>query len=106
MKVSTLVLLASTVLGIVAFNPLIASAGEVANRLERQQDRIHQGVKDGTISKKEYKNLEHREASINKQRVADLKKDGGHLTAKDYHQLNRREDHVSKAIHRDRHNDK
>jgi len=104
MKVSTLVLLASTVIGTLAFNPLIASAGEVANRLENQQDRIHQGIKDGQINYREYKNLEHREASINKQRLADLKRDGGHLTAKDYRQLNRREDRVSNAIYRDRHN--
>jgi len=104
MKVSALVLLASTVLGTVAFNPSIASAGEVANRLENQQDRIHQGVKDGQINHREYKNLEHHEASINKQRLADLKKDGGHLTAKDYRQLNREENRVSNAIYRDRHN--
>lgn len=104
MKISALVLLASTVIGTVAFNPAIASAGEVANRLENQQDRIQQGVRDGQINHREYRNLEHREASINKQRLADLKKDGGHLTAKDYRQLNREEDRVSNAIYRDRHN--
>lgn len=104
MKVSALVLLASTVIGTVAFNPSIASAGEVANRLENQQDRIHQGGKDGQIDYREYKNLERREASINNQRLADLKKNGGHLTAKDYRQLNRREDRLSNAIYRDRHN--
>ena len=104
MKGLALVLLASTVLGTVVFNPLIASAGEVANRLENQQNRIHQGVKDGQINHQEYKNLEHCEANINKQRLADLKKDGGHLTAKDYRQLNREENRVSNAIYRDRHN--
>jgi len=104
MKISALVLLASTVLGTVAFNPSIASAGEVYNRLENQQDRIQQGVRDGQINGREYRNLEHREASINKQRLADLKRDGGHLTARDYRHLNREENRASNAIYRDRHN--
>ncbi|PZO35245.1 MAG: hypothetical protein DCF19_24305 [Pseudanabaena frigida] len=104
MKVSALVLLTSTVIGTVAFNPSIASAGEVYNRLENQQDRIQQGIRDGQINYREYKNLERREASINNQRLADLRRDGGHLTTKDYRQLNREENRVSNAIYRDRHN--
>ncbi|MBD2176713.1 hypothetical protein H6F42_07270 [Pseudanabaena sp. FACHB-1998] len=48
--------------------------------------------------------MERREASINKQRLADLKRDNGHLTVKDYRQLNRREARLSDAIYRDRHN--
>ncbi|MEI6427839.1 MAG: hypothetical protein WCO45_05525 [Pseudanabaena sp. ELA607] len=106
MKVSALLLAASTVIGSVTFNPSMASAGEVANRLANQQSRIQQGVRDGTISKREFNNLERREASINRQRIADLKKDGGHLTAQDARQLNRRLDNTSAAIYRDRHNNK
>jgi len=104
MRISALVLLSATLLGAVAFNPAIASAGEVANRLENQQDRIQQGVKDGQITHHEYQNLERREASINQQRLNDLKQNNGHLTAQEYRQLNHREDRVSNVIWRDRHN--
>ncbi|WP_055077020.1 hypothetical protein [Pseudanabaena sp. 'Roaring Creek'] len=103
MKVSALVLLASTVIGTVAFNPAIASAGEVYNRLERQQDRIDSGLKDGQLTTQEATRLQNRDASINQQRINDLKQNGGHLTNQEYRQLNREENGVSRAIYRERH---
>ncbi|CAN1212131.1 hypothetical protein TUMEXPCC7403_18135 [Tumidithrix helvetica PCC 7403] len=101
MKALTLALIATTALGTALYSPTSASAGEVANRLERQQERIYKGVQQGQISPAEYQNLQRREASINTQRQNALS--DGHLSAQEYRQLNRREDRVSRSIYRDRH---
>ena len=72
-------------------------------RLERQHDRIQQGVKDGTISKKEHRKLARQGRAINRQRKRDLKKDGGTLDRKDRKQLEKEENHRSKEIYNDKH---
>ena len=79
-------------------------AGEVYNRLQNQQARIQQGIRNGQLTQGEAMHLERREATINARRNADLAAHGGHLTQGDYRRLNAREDSVSGQIYVDRHN--
>ena len=84
--------------------PLAAQAGEVWNRVENQQDRIQQGVRNGSLSFGEYRWDENHLAAINAQRKFDLRHDGGHLTAAQYHRLNRELNTESERIYWTKHN--
>jgi hypothetical protein len=83
----------------------IASADELIHaRKENQQDRIAQGVNNGTLSPKETANLENKEAGLNKEIRTDRKANGGNLTNKQKAQVNRQQNRLSKNIYRDKHN--
>lgn len=84
--------------------PAVAQA-DVVQHPEHQQHRIHAGVRNGTINRAEYKNLEHRETALNTTRVRDLRHNDGRLTAAEKQRLNQRENRLSRAIYRDKHND-
>ena len=79
---------------------------EVNQREENQQQRIANGIKNGTLSSQQAANLEKREASVQKQEQADMAKHDGHLTKSEYRQLNRRENRISKSIYKDKHSGK
>ena len=82
----------------------IASADDlIHDRKENQQDRIGQGVKNGTLSPKETSNLEHKEAGLNKEIRTDRKANGGNLTNKQKAQVNRQQNRLSRNIYRDKH---
>jgi hypothetical protein len=83
--------------------PAAAQAGEVRNRIANQENRIYQGVQNGTISRGQYDRLQTREAQINAQRLHDLSRNGGHLTGRQYAQLNREENRLSGRIYADKH---
>ena len=74
-------------------------------RLVRQHKRIKQGVKNGTITKAQHKQLAQEGKIINKERKADLKKDGGKLTKADRKNLEAQENLRSKQIYQDKHPD-
>ena len=76
----------------------------VAQRKENQQDRIANGVKSGQLTAGETKNLEKKEAAINKETAADRAANGGKLTAAEKKQVNRQQNQMSKQIHDDKHN--
>lgn len=78
--------------------------GTIAERKHDQQQRIGQGVKSGQLTPRETSNLEKREAGVNREDRNMRAHDDGHLTNKDRRELNRRQNHVSKAIYRDKHN--
>ncbi len=82
-------------------NPSSASAGTIYNREVNQQERIYKGVQQGTISQREYQNLERREERIDTQRRYYLR--DGHLNRQEAAHLTREENRVSNAIYRDRH---
>jgi len=84
--------------------PAAAQAGEVLNREHNQENRIYQGVANDSLTRREYGNLQAREASINTQRQWDLAHNDGHLTPQEYRSLNQRENNVSRSIYRDKHN--
>ncbi len=80
-----------------------ASFGQVNSRRENQQDRIAQGVKSGELNAGQTANLENREAGINHEVRADRKANGGKLTNAEKRQVNRQQNHASRAIYRAKH---
>ncbi len=77
---------------------------EVENRIDRQQQRIDQGVMSGQLTEGEYDHLQTRLDRIDASYEHDMEKKGGHLTAKEAQNLNRREDSLSEQIYFDKHN--
>jgi hypothetical protein len=79
---------------------------QVNRRQTRQQKRIAQGVKNGSLSPKETANLKRREASVQRQEQRAMAKHNGHLTKAEQRRLNRRENRISRSIYKDKHNNK
>lgn len=96
-------LVSATVVGL-ALAPLVASAGEVHNRINDQNARINQGVSSGELTAGEYHRLDGSADRINAQRRADLRANGGRLTPREYANLNREQNRLSDRISFDKHN--
>ncbi|HEX3549744.1 MAG TPA: hypothetical protein VHT53_05180 [Candidatus Elarobacter sp.] len=84
--------------------PLAASAGEVENRIHHENARIDQGVRNGSVTAREYNHLDRSADRIQAERNRDLRRDDGHLTASQHRQLNRQENNLSDRIYFDKHN--
>jgi hypothetical protein len=78
----------------------------IADRKENQQDRIANGVKNGTLSPGETARLEKQESNLNKEIRADRKANGGNLTNQQKAQVNRQQNHLSNQIYRAKHDGK
>jgi hypothetical protein len=79
-------------------------AQEIQQRKENQQDRIANGVANGSLTPHETANVEHKEAAVNRETRRDRAKNGGNLTNKEKAQVNRRQNKLSRNIYRDKHN--
>jgi hypothetical protein len=77
---------------------------QVNGREAKQQNRIANGVKSGSLSPKETANLEHREASVQKREQKDMAAHNGHLTKAEQNGINRQQNRISKSIYKDKHN--
>ena len=84
--------------------PQSTPAPTIQERKENQQDRIAKGVQSGQLTAGETKNLEKKEAGLNKEESKMRKADDGHLTAADRARLNRQQNRLSSNIYRDKHN--
>src|ERR1700721_3093945 len=85
--------------------PAIAPApGTVGERKENQQDRIANGIQSGQLTAGETKNLETKEAGLNKEEHTMRAEDDGHLTAADREKLNNQQNHLSNQIYDDKQN--
>jgi hypothetical protein len=89
--------------GLVVFTPVVAQAGPLQNRIDRQEHRIEQGVRNGSISPKEYRRLDRRIDRIESARVRDIRS-GGKLNQAEKNRLNHRLNRTSRQIYRDKHN--
>jgi hypothetical protein len=78
----------------------------IQDRKENQQDRIAQGIGSGQLTPGETKNLETKEAGLNKEERNMRAADDGHLTAADRDKLNNQQNHLSNQIYDDKHNDR
>jgi hypothetical protein len=78
--------------------------GTIQQRKDNQQDRIAQGVQSGELTAGETKNLENKEAGMNKEERNMRSADDGHLTAADRAKLNRQQNRMSNQIYQDKHN--
>lgn len=79
---------------------------QVNNRETRQQQRIANGISNGTVNSKEATHLEKRETALQNQEQKDMAKHNGHLTKAEQAHLNQRENRISKSIYKDKHNNK
>ena len=79
--------------------------GQTVNqRAGNQQQRVGQGVKSGQMTAGETRNVEGREASINRQTANDRAANNGRLTPQEHQQVNQRQNNVSRSIDQDKHN--
>ena len=76
----------------------------INHREHRQERRINQGVRSGELTHKETHTLRGDEKSIRDQKLAD--KASGKVTPGERKQLRHEENKTSRAIYRDKHNDK
>jgi hypothetical protein len=76
---------------------------EVGQRRQNQQDRIANGVRNGSLRAGQTARLENHEQGINQQIHADRAANGGKLTAAQRTQINGAQNGTSKAIYRAKH---
>jgi hypothetical protein len=77
--------------------------GEVSRRQERQQQRIGNGVKNGSLTPHETGKIEHQETKLNKEIRTDRQANGGNLTNNQKQQVNQQQNKLSQEIYRDKH---
>jgi hypothetical protein len=73
-------------------------------RIEQQRDRIQQGVRSGQLTFGEYMRDRARLAAIQRQRITDMRRNGGHLTNAERAQLQRKLNRDSWRIWFTKHN--
>jgi len=81
-----------------------ACAQEIQQRKENQQDRIANGVANGSLTPHETANLENKEAGLNREIRHDRRQNGGNLTNKEKARVNRQQNQLSRNVYRDKHN--
>jgi len=84
--------------------PGTAAMDSVNGRRFNQQGRIANGVASGQLTPGETKNLEGREANLNKEIHNDRAANGGTLTPQERQQVNGQQNNLSKSIYNDKHN--
>ncbi len=76
---------------------------EVNHRQQNQQDRIGNGVKNGTMTPGQAAHVERQEQHIDNQEKADMAAHNGHLTKGEQRRLNKEQNRTSKEIYKDKH---
>jgi transposase len=115
-KTAQFLLSAIFALGVVAA-PLAASANphypdhmrwhprrdQVNWRLDHQNWRIRQGVRNGTLTRQQAHQLHAEDRSIHAQEWADVKANGGYITKQQQRALNQEENAASQQIYSEKH---
>jgi hypothetical protein len=86
-----------------AVDPGHPRVNQVNGREANQQNRIANGVKNGSLSPKQTSNLENREASVQNREKKDMAAHNGHLTKAEQNGINRQQNRISKSIYKDKH---
>ncbi len=76
---------------------------EVGQRQRLQQERIGQGIENGSLTSKEAGHLETREAGVNKEVSGMRQENGGKLTSGERKLVNQQQNKNSRAIYRQKH---
>lgn len=76
----------------------------INQRKDNQQQRIGNGVENGSLTAGETRSLERQESGINKEEQQMRALDNGKLTGADRKVLNQQQNHLSKEIDQDKHN--
>jgi hypothetical protein len=85
-------------------NTTTANPPTVQQRKENQQDRIANGIQSGQLTAGETKNLETKEAGLNKEEKNMRSADNGKLTSADRTKLQGQQNNLSNKIYQDKHN--
>ena len=83
---------------------VLAQDNEINERQRNQQKRIGEGVENGSLTAGETAHLEKQESAIHQEVKTERKANGGSLTAKERHQVNRQQNRESARIYKDKHN--
>ncbi|HEY6272751.1 MAG TPA: hypothetical protein VIX19_12285 [Terriglobales bacterium] len=76
----------------------------IQQRKDNQQERIGNGMENGSLTAGESSHLENQEKNLNKEEHIMRSEDGGKLTTADKSALNGQQNHLSKEIYQDKHN--
>ena len=76
--------------------------GPIQQRKENQQQRIGEGVENGSLTPGETARLEKKEGALN-QEIRQDRKSGGGLSPKERRQINRQQSRLSRDIYRQKH---
>ncbi len=79
-----------------------AQAGVLADRSERQEERIENGIQRGTLTHREADRLETRQNAIERSRQRDIR-DGNGLTKHEKRNLTQRQNNLSRDIYLQKH---
>ena len=79
---------------------------QVGERRAQQQQRVSQGIGSGQMSPGEAARAENRQQNINRQANADRRANGGGLTPGQKQNINREQNHASRQIQQEKHNEK
>ncbi len=71
---------------------------QVNHRLSNQDRRIHNDVKDGTLSKSQAANLHHEDHQVRQEERDMSSQNGGHITKSEQGVLNHQENAISSQI--------
>ncbi len=85
-------------------DPGHSRVNQVNGRETNQQNRIANGVKNGSLTPQETSNLEKREANVQKREQKDMAEHNGHLTKAEQKGINRQQNRISKSVYKDKHN--
>lgn len=96
--------LSSLMMGALLFGTASASfaQGTIQQRQENQQQRIGEGVENGSLTPRETTRLERQESALNKE-VRHDRKTGGGLSPQERRQINRQQNRESRRIYRQKH---
>lgn len=84
----------------------MASPSTVNRREANQQQRIANGTSDGQMTSGEAARADQRQANIDREVHNDRVANGDRLTQQEHQQVNRQQNHASRQISRENHNDK
>lgn len=76
----------------------------ISQRRRNQQNRIANGLHNGTMNAGQAAHVENHERRINQQIRADRQANGGKLTGQQRRHINRAQNRASRQIYRDKHN--
>ena len=71
---------------------------QVNHRLDNQDRRIHQDVKNGTLTKAQAANLHHEDHQVRQEERDMASQNGGHITKPEQRVLNGQENKISSQI--------
>jgi hypothetical protein len=103
MAFSTAAVLAQTT-GTTSNTSTPVTGQSIEQRKDNQQERIGNGMENGSLTAGESKHLENQEKNLNKEEHIMRSEDGGKLTKADKAALNGQQNHLSKEIYQDKHN--